>query len=41
VIDPDEIRTFDRVFALLFDPTGSHPAGYDAELATFAGAAQR
>ena len=36
--DPDELPIFDRIFALVFDPTGSHPTGYDAEASTYADA---
>ena len=38
VTDPDELAIFDRVFALVFDPTGSHPTGHDPEAATYADA---
>ncbi len=36
LIDPDELPIFDRVFALVFDPTGSHPTGYDVDAVTYA-----
>ena len=38
VTDPDELGIFDRVFALVFDPAGSHPAGYDSEAVMYAAA---
>ncbi len=38
VTDPDELPIFDRVFALVFDPAGSRPGGYDAEAMTYADA---
>jgi uncharacterized protein with von Willebrand factor type A (vWA) domain len=36
VSDADEIATFDRVFAQIFDPAGSHRDGYDADVVAFA-----
>jgi len=38
VTDPDEVPMFDRVFALVFDPTGSHQGGYDGEAMALANA---
>lgn len=39
ITDPDELPIFDRVFAQVFDPAGSHPGGYDTDVVTFAAAA--
>jgi uncharacterized protein with von Willebrand factor type A (vWA) domain len=40
VIDADELPIFDRVFGRVFDPAGSHPAGYDVDAVVYAGAEQ-
>src|SRR5204863_8713624 len=39
VTDADEVGIFDRVFALVFDPTHSHASGYDVDAVAYAGAA--
>src|SRR5205085_10924666 len=36
VTDSDEIALFNRIFARVFDPAGSHPGYYDADAATYA-----